>query len=127
MEKLVKQVPVYGMKLPDHFGLIGSVGLEEYRRCLQAARAEREGRAQGPIVRCAYARVGLMGNPSDGFYGKAISLAIRNYWAQATITPSEKLVRSLLTKAHLLFYSLRGSSLPVVTLIQPAKSHLHCK
>ena len=30
----------------------------------------------------AYARVGLMGNPSDGFYGKTISLSIKNFWAE---------------------------------------------
>ncbi|EGD74001.1 hypothetical protein PTSG_05698 [Salpingoeca rosetta] len=92
MEALVKQTPVYGMKLPDHFGLIGAVGVKEYHQCLQAAQAERSGRSVGPIVRRAYARVGLMGNPSDGFFGKTISLAIRNYWAQATITPNDTLV-----------------------------------
>ncbi|KAI8341682.1 hypothetical protein BC941DRAFT_509782 [Chlamydoabsidia padenii] len=33
----------------------------------------------------AYARVGLMGNPSDGFNGKTMSLLISNFWAQVTL------------------------------------------
>ena len=44
-----------------------------------------------PIVCRAYARVGLMGNPSDGFHGKTISLSISNFWAEATIFESERL------------------------------------
>ena len=32
-----------------------------------------------------------MGNPSDGFYGKTISLSIANYWAEVTIVESAKL------------------------------------
>ncbi|KAI8982606.1 hypothetical protein BDB01DRAFT_843451 [Pilobolus umbonatus] len=39
------------------------------------------------IRKRAYARVGLMGNPSDGFYGKTISLLISNFWAEAIILP----------------------------------------
>ena len=31
-------------------------------------------------------RVGLMGNPSDGFYGKTIALSIENFWAEVTIS-----------------------------------------
>ncbi|KAI9493647.1 ribosomal protein S5 domain 2-type protein, partial [Zychaea mexicana] len=37
----------------------------------------------------AYARVGLMGNPSDGFYGKTMSLLISNFWAQVTLIPHD--------------------------------------
>ena len=33
-----------------------------------------------------------MGNPSDGFFGKTISLTISNFWAEATLTESAKLV-----------------------------------
>eukprot|EP00043_Microstomoeca_roanoka_P008807 m.84615 g.84615 ORF g.84615 m.84615 type:complete len:617 (-) comp14393_c7_seq2:1547-3397(-) len=92
MEYLVKKTPVYGMKLPDHFELIGSVGLEEYRACLAAKNPGLTSQVVGPIVRRAYARVGLMGNPSDGFFGKTISLTIENYWAQATIMANDTLV-----------------------------------
>ncbi|CAG8473473.1 21765_t:CDS:1 [Dentiscutata erythropus] len=33
----------------------------------------------------SYARIGLMGNPSDGFYGKTISLLISNFFAEITL------------------------------------------
>jgi glucuronokinase len=38
-----------------------------------------------------------MGNPSDGFHGKTISLSIKNFWADVTIYESQRLVRSHLT------------------------------
>ncbi|KAI8073514.1 ribosomal protein S5 domain 2-type protein [Gilbertella persicaria] len=41
-----------------------------------------------PIHMKAYARVGLMGNPSDGFYGKTLSLLISNFWAEVTLIPN---------------------------------------
>ena len=37
------------------------------------------------IRKKAYARAGLMGNPSDGYNGKTISIIVRNYWAQVTL------------------------------------------
>ena len=46
------------------------------------------------ITKIAYARVGLMGNPSDGFHGKTISLSIRNFWAEVSIQESDRLVLS---------------------------------
>jgi glucuronokinase len=39
----------------------------------------------------AYARAGLIGNPSDGFYGKTISLIMRNYKAQVTLYESPEI------------------------------------
>jgi len=39
----------------------------------------------------AYARVGLVGNPSDGFFGKTISSAIRNFAAEVTLWESPEL------------------------------------
>ncbi len=33
----------------------------------------------------AYARAGLLGNPSDGYNGKAISISIRNFYAEAVL------------------------------------------
>ena len=45
-----------------------------------------------PISSTAFARVGLMGNPSDGFNGKTISLSIANFWAEVVVIESEKLV-----------------------------------
>ena len=39
----------------------------------------------------AYARAGLVGNPSDGYFGKTISLIIKNYCARVTLYESPRL------------------------------------
>lgn len=45
------------------------------------------------IVRTqAYARAALVGNPSDGYYGKTISIILRNYLAEVTLYESPELV-----------------------------------
>ncbi|CAG8564510.1 6857_t:CDS:2 [Dentiscutata heterogama] len=41
------------------------------------------------ITTHSYARIGLMGNPSDGFYGKTISLLISNFFAEITLIPNK--------------------------------------
>jgi glucuronokinase len=33
----------------------------------------------------AFARAGLLGNPSDGYHGKTVSISIRNYWAEVVL------------------------------------------
>ena len=33
----------------------------------------------------AFARAGLLGNPSDGYHGKTISCSVRNYWAEVVL------------------------------------------
>ncbi len=40
----------------------------------------------------AFARAGLLGNPSDGYFGKTISFIIRQFAAEVAIKPSPKLV-----------------------------------
>jgi glucuronokinase len=37
------------------------------------------------LRRRAYARAGLVGNPSDGYHGKTISIIVKNYWAEAVL------------------------------------------
>lgn len=37
------------------------------------------------IKKRAYARAGLLGNPSDGYHGKTISLLVRNFWAEVVL------------------------------------------
>lgn len=39
----------------------------------------------------AYARAGLIGNPSDGYHGRTLSLIVRNYWAEAVLYEWEDL------------------------------------
>jgi glucuronokinase len=40
----------------------------------------------------AYARAGLIGNPSDGYFGKTISITVRNYSAQVVLYESPELM-----------------------------------
>jgi glucuronokinase len=37
------------------------------------------------IRKRAYARAGLVGNPSDGYHGKTVSLSIRDLWAEVSL------------------------------------------
>ncbi|XP_052196657.1 glucuronokinase 1-like [Diospyros lotus] len=41
-----------------------------------------------------HARVGLLGNPSDVYYGRTISLSLGNFWASVRLHPSEHLLIS---------------------------------
>ncbi|CAD5123705.1 DgyrCDS12026 [Dimorphilus gyrociliatus] len=87
-----RDTPIYGLKLPTAFKLIGSnVTLEQYELAIEyfSDLASKEVRS---ITKRVFARVGLMGNPSDGFNGKTIALSIKNFWADVTITESDKLV-----------------------------------
>ena len=37
------------------------------------------------LRRRAYARAGLVGNPSDGYNGRTVSFIIRNLWAEVVL------------------------------------------
>lgn len=37
------------------------------------------------LKRRAYARAGLVGNPSDGYFGKTISCTLKNFWAEVVL------------------------------------------
>ncbi|MCL4852348.1 MAG: GHMP kinase [Bryobacteraceae bacterium] len=44
------------------------------------------------MIECyAYARAGLLGNPSDGYFGKTISFLVRNFRARVLLYPSARL------------------------------------
>ncbi|XP_011404331.1 PREDICTED: glucuronokinase 1-like [Amphimedon queenslandica] len=86
---------LYGMKLPSQFQLIGKIDLSEYTSWIQSSIKRNEEPALKPITVRTYARVGLIGNPSDGFNGKTISLTIGDFWAEVTIKPSTKLKLNL--------------------------------
>jgi len=43
------------------------------------------------IVTRAHARAGLLGNPSDGYFGKIIAISVKNFSARTSIRESEKL------------------------------------
>lgn len=54
-----------------------------------------------------YARAGLIGNPSDGYFGKTISFSIRNFSARITLYESPELEIKLHQNDRLRFGSLR--------------------
>lgn len=43
------------------------------------------------IETVAYARAGVLGNPSDGYYGKTLALTFRNFRSRTVLYPSERL------------------------------------
>ena len=45
-----------------------------------------------PVSETAYARAGLIGNPSDGYFGKTIAFTFSDFKATATLTPSDRLI-----------------------------------
>jgi glucuronokinase len=49
------------------------------------------GGQQAVIETYAYARAGLLGNPSDGYFGKTIALIARNFRARVLLYPSARL------------------------------------
>lgn len=94
MEWLINEanIPVFGMKLPTGFQLIGQVGLSEYKKWLALYSSKQHGVAVKQMTCRSYARAGIMGNPSDGFNGKTIAMTISNFWADVTIHESKKVV-----------------------------------
>ena len=56
-------------------------------------------------TRC-YARVGLVGNPSDGYHGKTIAFTMRNFWAEAVLYESPELELRPGQQDHAVFGSL---------------------
>lgn len=38
----------------------------------------------------AYARIGLFGNPSDGYFGRTISVSIQNFFSEVTLVPDQQ-------------------------------------
>uniref|UniRef100_A0A3Q3DF37 Glucuronokinase with putative uridyl pyrophosphorylase n=1 Tax=Hippocampus comes TaxID=109280 RepID=A0A3Q3DF37_HIPCM len=83
---------VFGMKLPTGFQLIGQVGLSDYTKWLTRFSNKQQDKSDRPITFRSFARVGLMGNPSDCFNGKTIAMTIMNFWAEVTLVKSQSLV-----------------------------------
>jgi glucuronokinase len=99
MQWLVQQTEVFMMKLPMGFhrlvpkDLCGGEGNTDYMDWVAKHTTTMNTKPYSSTYRRrAYARVGLAGNPSDGFFGKTLSLSIANFWAEVMIQPSEHLV-----------------------------------
>jgi len=58
------------------------IAMEKTVKRLREKKGENE-----VIVERAYARVGLMGNPGDGYGGKVIAATIENFYAEVTLRP----------------------------------------
>jgi glucuronokinase len=43
------------------------------------------------ITRRGYARAGLIGNPSDGYFGKTISIIVKNFHAEISLFQTPEL------------------------------------
>ncbi|MBI3465650.1 MAG: GHMP kinase [Planctomycetes bacterium] len=54
----------------------------------------------------AYARAGLVGNPSDGYHGKTISVIVRNFFATVTLYEWERIELLLSQEDHSRFESI---------------------
>lgn len=66
-----------------------------------------------PVEATAYARAGLVGNPSDGYFGKTISFVIRNFAAKVSLyeSPDLEIVPSLQDRSK--YLSMRDLSADV--------------
>src|SRR5262249_56752092 len=59
-----------------------------HRRAGREIHRSENTRAQMIITTHAYARAGLVGNPSDGYFGKTISFVVRNFKATVRLWES---------------------------------------
>uniref|UniRef100_A0A0G4IG27 Uncharacterized protein n=1 Tax=Chromera velia CCMP2878 TaxID=1169474 RepID=A0A0G4IG27_9ALVE len=101
-EQAVRRDPVFAMRLPAPAAVLGpDASLEDYSKLAKAARPHVQSRRAMPappstpgpeeILRCrAFARVGLVGNPSDGYFGRTIACTISNFWAEAELWASKR-------------------------------------
>ena len=67
------------------------------------------------IVKNTYARAGLIGNPSDGYFGKTISFSIRNFRAQVVLYESPQLEIKLHHNDQLIFNSIDTKELLITS------------
>ncbi|MBI83042.1 MAG: GHMP kinase [Planctomycetaceae bacterium] len=56
----------------------------------------------------SYARAGLIGNPSDGYHGKTISLMVRQFFAEVVMYEWDELEIVLTHQSQIRFNSIRG-------------------
>jgi len=68
----------------------------------------KAGRRKETIVRRGYARAGLIGNPSDGYYGKTVAVIVKNFFAEITMRESRRLEILFSRKDHTVFDSMEA-------------------
>ena len=91
--------PFYGMRLPSAFGIMNCASklatFRDFERLFQQENVQGQPTSFDSInsvtVR-SYARCGLMGNPSDGMYGKTLGVTVSNFWAEVNLSASDRIV-----------------------------------
>ena len=91
--------PFYGMRLPSAFGIMNCASklatFRDFERLFQQENVQGQPTSFDSInsvtVR-SYARCGLMGNPSDGMYGKTLGVTVSNFWAEVHLSASDRIV-----------------------------------
>jgi len=81
--KLEKPASIAGFFMPDSFVSIQSVSVIKSgigRQYMQS------------VTQKSYARIGLIGNPSDGYGGRTLSAICKNFFAEVTLVESKQLV-----------------------------------
>jgi glucuronokinase len=66
------------------------------------------------LRRRAFARAGLVGNPSDGYNGKTIAISVRNYWAEVVLYEWDEVEIVLSQDDRSRFHSVEDLSRDVV-------------
>ena len=95
---VAQQNEFYGMRLPSAFGIMNCDSkLATFRDFERIFAANDVGQpASFDSVRSvtvrSYARAGLIGNPSDGMYGKTLGVTVSNFWAEVHLSASERIV-----------------------------------
>eukprot|EP00298_Acanthocystis_sp_HF-20_P011566 c19456_g1_i3.p1 GENE.c19456_g1_i3~~c19456_g1_i3.p1 ORF type:complete len:467 (-),score=206.45 c19456_g1_i3:37-1437(-) len=80
---LISESDVRAIPIDNHFKIDSLI---EYKKVLDFYTPCKE------VTEYAYARAGLIGNPSDGYFGKTIALSISQYSARVTIRQGSKIV-----------------------------------
>ena len=54
-----------------------------------------EPQTDGTLRSRVYARIGLLGNPSDGYGGRVLSVSLANFWAEVSLAPATRIIFQL--------------------------------
>ena len=80
------------------------------------------------VVKRAFARIGLLGNPSDGYNGKTISVSVANFWAEVSLSlyaPAPRACASLCLHMKQVEPQLCADSRLFVGIDQPGLPCIH--
>ncbi len=64
----------------------------------------------------AFARAGLVGNPSDGYHGRTISIVVRDFWAEVVLYEWDSVDIVLAEDDRASFHSVQDLAFVVTSL-----------